>query len=37
MEKLVKLQIDGINVKVPDGMKIIEAAEQAGIHIPNLC
>lgn len=37
MEKLVKLQIDGKEVKVPAGMKIIDAAEQAGIHIPNLC
>ena len=37
MEKSVKLQIDGKDVKVPEGMKIIEAAEQAGIHIPNLC
>lgn len=37
MEKLVKLQIDGIEVKAPAGMNLIDAAERAGIHIPNLC
>ncbi|MBM4145703.1 MAG: 2Fe-2S iron-sulfur cluster binding domain-containing protein [Nitrospira sp.] len=37
MEKLVKLQIDGIEIKAPAGMNLIDAAERAGIHIPNLC
>lgn len=37
MEKLVKLQIDGRDVQVPEGTNIIEAANIAGIHIPNLC
>ncbi len=36
MEK-VKLQIDGKEVEVPAGINLIEAAEIAGIHIPNLC
>jgi NADH dehydrogenase/NADH:ubiquinone oxidoreductase subunit G len=37
MEKLIKLQIDGEEVRAPEGMNIIDAAELAGIHIPNLC
>jgi NADH dehydrogenase/NADH:ubiquinone oxidoreductase subunit G len=37
MEKLVKLQIDGKEVNAPAGMNLIDAAELAGIHIPNLC
>lgn len=37
MEKRVKLQIDGKDIQAPVGMNIIEAAERAGIHIPNLC
>jgi len=37
MEKLVKLQIDGTMVEAPAGMNLIDAAELAGIHIPNLC
>jgi NADH dehydrogenase/NADH:ubiquinone oxidoreductase subunit G len=37
MEQLVKLQIDGTMVEAPAGMNIIDAAELAGIHIPNLC
>lgn len=36
MEK-VKLQIDGKEVEVPAGINLIDAAEIAGIHIPNLC
>ncbi len=36
MEK-VKLQIDGKDVEVPAGINLIDAAEIAGIHIPNLC
>lgn len=37
MEKLVKLQIDGVEIEAPAGMNLIDAAERAGIHIPNLC
>jgi NADH dehydrogenase/NADH:ubiquinone oxidoreductase subunit G len=37
MAKNVKLVIDGIEVKAPVGANLIEAAEMAGIHIPNLC
>src|SRR4030042_6503054 len=37
MKKLIKLQIDGREVQVPEGMNIIDAAELADIHIPNLC
>lgn len=37
MEKLVKLQIDGREIEAPAGMNLIDAAELAGIHIPNLC
>lgn len=37
MEKLVKLQIDGKEIEAPAGMNLIDAAELAGIHIPNLC
>jgi len=35
--QLVKLQIDGRMVEAPAGMNLIDAAELAGIHIPNLC
>ncbi|MEW6417952.1 MAG: molybdopterin-dependent oxidoreductase [Nitrospirota bacterium] len=34
---MVKLKIDGEDVQAPEGMNIIDAAELAGIHIPNLC
>jgi len=34
---LVKLVIDGKEVEVPAGTTVLEAAEQAGIHIPRLC
>jgi NADH dehydrogenase/NADH:ubiquinone oxidoreductase subunit G len=37
MAKTVKLTIDGREVQVPEGTNLIEAAEAAGIHIPNLC
>jgi NADH dehydrogenase/NADH:ubiquinone oxidoreductase subunit G len=37
MEKFITLQIDGQQVKVPSDMNLIDAAELAGIHIPNLC
>ncbi|MCF8049627.1 MAG: NADH-quinone oxidoreductase subunit NuoG [Desulfobacterales bacterium] len=32
-----KLIIDDISVAVPEGTKVIEAAEQVGIHIPRFC
>ncbi len=37
MSKKVSLKIDGKEVKVPEGTNLIDAAESAGIHIPNLC
>jgi len=37
MEKMVKLQIDGREVEAPAGMNLVDAAELAGVHIPNLC
>ncbi|MDP2752808.1 MAG: molybdopterin-dependent oxidoreductase [Nitrospirota bacterium] len=37
MEKTIKLQIDGKEVQAPEGMNILNAAELADIHIPNLC
>lgn len=37
MTKLVNLKIDGKDLKVEEGLNLIEAAETAGIHIPNLC
>jgi formate dehydrogenase major subunit len=35
--KLVTLQIDGQEVTVPAGTYILQAAEHAGIEVPNLC
>jgi NADH dehydrogenase/NADH:ubiquinone oxidoreductase subunit G len=35
--KMVNLTIDGKEFKAPEGMNLIDAAEIAGIHIPNLC
>ncbi|NOZ69294.1 MAG: molybdopterin-dependent oxidoreductase [Deferribacteres bacterium] len=37
MSKKVTLKIDGKAVRVPAGTNLIDAAETAGIHIPNLC
>jgi NADH dehydrogenase/NADH:ubiquinone oxidoreductase subunit G len=37
MEELVELTIDGKDIVAPAGMNLIDAAELAGIHIPNLC
>ncbi len=37
MGKLVSLKIDGKEVKVEEGVNLIEAAAEAGVHIPNLC
>ncbi|TAL25750.1 MAG: 2Fe-2S iron-sulfur cluster binding domain-containing protein [Nitrospirae bacterium] len=37
MANMTKLTIDGKEVQAAEGMNLIEAAELAGIHIPNLC
>jgi NADH dehydrogenase/NADH:ubiquinone oxidoreductase subunit G len=37
MEELVELTIDGKEIEVPAGTNLIDAAERAGVHIPNLC
>lgn len=37
MEQKIKIQIDGKEVEAPAGMNLIDAAERAGVHIPNLC
>lgn len=37
MSKTINLKIDAKEIKVPEGIAIIDAAETAGIHIPNLC
>ncbi len=37
MSKMVKLNIDGVDFRAPEGTNLIDAAELAGIHIPNLC
>jgi len=37
MANMVKLSIDGVEVHAPEGTNLVDAAEMAGIHIPNLC
>ena len=37
MSKTVSLEIDNKTIKVPEGTTILDAAEKAGVHIPNLC
>jgi len=37
MKKMVTLKIDGKEVEATEGTNLIDAAELAGIHIPNLC
>jgi NADH dehydrogenase/NADH:ubiquinone oxidoreductase subunit G len=37
MSKTIFLKIDGKDVKVAEGTNLIDAADAAGIHIPNLC
>lgn len=37
MEKLININIDGINVSVPYGTTILDAAKHVGIKIPSLC
>ncbi len=36
-EELVKLTIEGVEVSVPRGTTVIEAAKEAGINIPHYC
>ncbi len=36
-ERMVTLTIDGVQVTVPPGTMILEAAEKAGVKIPTLC
>ncbi len=35
--KQIKLNIDGIDVKVPQGTTVLNAAKQVGLEIPTLC
>ncbi|MBA3071863.1 MAG: 2Fe-2S iron-sulfur cluster binding domain-containing protein, partial [Nitrospirae bacterium] len=37
MSNMIKLTIDGKEIQAPEGSNLIDAAETAGIHIPNLC
>ncbi|MBM4140139.1 MAG: 2Fe-2S iron-sulfur cluster binding domain-containing protein [Nitrospira sp.] len=37
MADIVGLTIDDKEVQAPEGMNLIDAAELAGVHIPNLC
>jgi NADH dehydrogenase/NADH:ubiquinone oxidoreductase subunit G len=37
MGKQIKLTIDGVEVVIEKGRTILEAAQSAGIRIPNLC
>ena len=37
MENMITLTIDGIEVTVPEGTTVLEAAHQANVHIPTLC
>jgi formate dehydrogenase major subunit len=36
-EKLVTLDIDGIEISVPEGTSLMRAAAEAGVEIPKLC
>jgi len=37
MANMIKLKIDDKEVQTQEGMNLIDAAESAGVHIPNLC
>ena len=37
MENMINLTIDGVQVSVPAGSTVLEAARAANIHIPTLC
>ncbi|MFP4052245.1 MAG: NADH-dependent [FeFe] hydrogenase, group A6 [Phycisphaerae bacterium] len=36
-KKQINLTIDGVEISVPEGTTIMEAAETLGVHIPRLC
>ena len=36
-EKLVTLNIDGVDVTVPEGTSLMRAASVAGVSVPKLC
>ena len=36
-EKLINLNIDGIDVSVPEGTSVMRAASEAGVSVPKLC
>src|SRR6202171_6372479 len=36
-EKLITLEIDGVEVSVPEGTSVMSAAVDAGIRVPKLC
>ncbi|OIQ89711.1 putative formate dehydrogenase [mine drainage metagenome] len=36
-EKLVTLEIDGIEISVPEGTSLMRAAAEAGVQVPKLC
>lgn len=35
--EMVTINIDGIDVKVPENYTVLQAAQKAGVHIPTLC
>ncbi len=37
MPKMVNVTVDGVQVQVPAGSTILDAAEEAGVYIPTLC
>jgi len=37
MDNMINLTIDGVQVSVPAGSTVLEAARKANIHIPTLC
>lgn len=37
MSEMINLKIDGIDVEVPKGTTILQAAKKANIDIPTLC
>jgi len=36
-EKLITLEIDGVEVRVPEGTSVMSAAVDAGVRVPKLC
>ena len=37
MEQMIPVTIDGVQVEVPAGSTVLEAAHKAGVNIPTLC